>query len=225
MSKSLRPYSFASQNFSCFAEYSIVRDESRKFPSDIFILSYSWQLYNNNMSISLHLYLIYLPDRIHPVNSLKTLKILRRLYHHHTNKAAVLFTPESSDLFSGADRTPDDSLMYVLVIWEPVVCITTSNFKPCYYIPDSHYVIFFLCPEIYLSNVTSLTCHRQQYYLHTHCSICSSIYGSLILLSSAKNSIFVSTSEVFGSSSTNGRNILPRLWECTGSTFIIGPAS
>lgn len=174
---------------------------------------------------SLNICLIYLPNLLHAIKLFEVFKIVIRLYHHHTHKAAVLSVLKTCDLLAGADRTPDDSLMHVLIIWEPVICITTSNFMPCYYIPDSYYVIFFLCPEICLSNITSLTCHRQQYYLHTHCSICPSIYGSLILLSSAKNSIFVSTSDVFGSSSTNGRNILPRLCECTGSTFIIGPAS
>ena len=167
---------------------------------------------------------IYLPHVIHPVKSLKIFKILLRLYHHHTHKAAVLSVLKTCDLLAGADRTPDDSLMHVLVIWEPIVCIATSHFKPCYYIPDSHYVIFFLCPEIYLPNVTSLVTDSSNIF-NSHCSICSSTYGSLILLSSAKNSIFVSTSAVFGSSSTNGRKILPRLCECTGSTFIIGPDS
>ena len=69
------------------------------------------------MSISiLKLYLIYLPHVIHPVKPLKILQILLRLYHHHTHKVPVLSAPESGYLFSGTDRTSDDSLMLCLII-------------------------------------------------------------------------------------------------------------
>ena len=59
---------------------------------------------------------IYLPHILYPVKPLKILKIIIRLYHHHTHKAPVLFAPESGNLFSCADRASDDSLMLCLVI-------------------------------------------------------------------------------------------------------------